>query len=344
MKFTLPKLEPKLTKEYLLSKNSEETYMTTYLGIPLSTKLVVSPLRKDHKPTASFYRNKNNELIFHDFGTGFHANFIGIVMELNHCDYKKALRIIAEDFGYIEKISERPTIKIKNTEIKIEEKSETVIQIQDKPFTQNELKWWESYGVHESTLKKFKVHSCASFFINGNYMGSSTDRSFTFGYYGGMKKGNELWRLYFPQKKTFRFLSNWEKNMIQGAKQLPESGDILVISKALKDVMCLYELGIPAIAPCSEVLFISETQLEKIKQRFKTIVVCYDNDATGISFMSKIKKAHPELNYFFIPKKYKVKDLTDFIRKYGYEITKTYVEQLKSYYIKKSQNNRDKKS
>ncbi len=332
MKFEFPLAQPLVTKDFLLSKNSEETYMRTYLGIPISTKLVVSPLRSDHRPTASFYRNRKNELIFHDFGTGFHANFVGVVMELHKCTYREALRIIAEDFHLIEKNTERPEIKIKKTAVKIEEKKETVIQIQDQPFTANELKWWEGFGVHESTLKKFKVHSCASFFINGNYAGSSTDKSFIFGYYGGVKNSNELWRLYFPQKNTYRFLSNWEKNMIQGAKQLPEDGNLLVITKALKDVMCLYELNIPAIAPCSEVLFLSNTQLERLKQRFQNIVVFYDNDATGIAFMKKIKKAHPELKYFFIPKKYKVKDLTDFVKKYGVEKTKNYAQQLQDYF------------
>ena len=329
MVFSLPDLEPKLTKEYLLSKNSEETYMRTYLGVSITKKLIVSPLRNDKKPTASFYRNKNNELIFHDFGTGFHANFIGVVMELHHCDYKQALRIIAEDFGYIKKEIERPEIKIKKTNIKIEEKSDTIIQIQNKPFSESELNWWESYGVHESTLKKFKVFSCASFFINGNYVNSSSDKSFTFGYYGGKKNGNELWRLYFPQKRTFRFLSNWDKNIIQGAKQLPQQGNLLVITKSLKDVMCLYELNISAIAPCSEVLFISNDQLNKLKKRFKHIILFYDTDLTGISFMRKIKKQHPNLNFFFIPRKFKVKDLTDFVKKYGLIKTKEYVEQIK---------------
>lgn len=332
MDFRLPIIKPLITKDLLLSKNSEETYMRTYLGIPISTKLVVSPLRSDHKPTASFYRNRKNELIFHDFGTGFHANFVGIVMEIYKCNYKKALQIIAEDFHIIEKEDIRPEIKIKKTDVKIEEKQETIIQIQNQPFTFNELKWWESFNIHEKTLKKFKVYSCASFFINGNYTGSSTDKSFIFGYYGGMKNGNELWRLYFPQKRTFRFLSNWERNMIQGAKQLPECGEILVISKALKDVMCFYEFGIPAIAPCSEVLFISNSQLERIKQRFKNIFVFYDNDTTGIAFMRKIKKQHPELKYVFIPKKYKSKDFSDFVKKYGVDQTKKCINQTLSYY------------
>ena len=60
MNFELPVLEKPVTKELLLQYNSEETYMSTYLAIPVTKGLVVSPLRKDRKPTASFYRNKKN--------------------------------------------------------------------------------------------------------------------------------------------------------------------------------------------------------------------------------------------------------------------------------------------
>lgn len=316
MVFNLPNLEPKLTKEYLLSKNSEETYMRTYLGVSITKKLIVSPLRNDKKPTASFYRNKNNELIFHDFGTGFHANFIGVVMELHHCDYKQALRIIAEDFGYIKKEIERPEIKIKKTNIKIEEKSDTIIQIQNKPFSESELNWWESYGVHESTLKKFKVFSCASFFINGNYVNSSSDKSFTFGYYGGKKNGNELWRLYFPQKRTFRFLSNWDKNIIQGSKQLPDTSDVLILEKSLKDVMCLYECGIPSCAPCSENIMISVEQIERLRVRFKNIFLFWDNDAPGQAASNKYKTIFPFITCLELKQEI-AKDISDCYKKLG---------------------------
>lgn len=33
--------------------------------------------------------------------------------------------------------------------------------------------------------------------------------------------------------------------------------------------------------------------------------------------MQKIRKVHPELEYFFIPRKYNVKDFSDFFKKYG---------------------------
>lgn len=37
--------------------------------------------------------------------------------------------------------------------------------------------------------------------------------------------------------------------------------------------MCLYELGIIAIAPNSENLFLSDSQLDKVKSKFKRIIV-----------------------------------------------------------------------
>lgn len=47
-----------------------------------------------------------------------------------------------------------------------------------------------------------------------------------------------------------------------------EGGEYLVFTKSLKDVMTLYEYGITAIAPCSENLFVSETQYKKLQNKF----------------------------------------------------------------------------
>mgnify|MGYP002519459507 FL=1 len=267
MNFQTPKLEPKITKEFLLSKNSEETYMSTYLKLPITRGLHVSPLRRDNRPTCSFCHSKKGELMFHDFGTGFHENFVGVVMEIHKCSYQEALNVIAEDFGYISKAEDRPAVKIKVSNVKLEEKTETLIQIKPKAFSEQELKWWKGFGVTEKTLKKYKVFSCDSIFLNGDYFSSSSPRVPIYGYYCGKKNGQELWRIYFPSKRSFRFLSNVGKSYIQGAKQLPKTGDVLLITKSQKDVMLAYELGIPAIAPCSEVLFLSNKQIQDQLQR-----------------------------------------------------------------------------
>jgi hypothetical protein len=57
--------------------------------------------------------------------------------------------------------------------------------------------------------------------------------------------------------------------------------------------------------------------LKDLSERFERIVVFYDNDLAGISNMNKIKKEHPELVYFWIPRKYGVKDISDFYKTYG---------------------------
>ena len=332
MNFQTPKLEPKITKEFLLSKNSEETYMSTYLRVPIKRGLFCSPLRRDNRPTCSFCHSKKGELMYHDFGTGFHENFVGVVMEIHKCSYQEALNIIAEDFGYLSKAEDRPAVKIKVSNVKLEEKTETLIQIKPKAFSEQELKWWKGFGVTEKTLKKYKVFSCDSIFLNGDYFSSSSPRVPIYGYYCGKKNGQELWRIYFPSKRSFRFLSNVGKSYIQGAKQLPKTGDILLVTKSQKDVMLAYELGIPAIAPCSEVLFLSNKQIQHLKKRFKTIVVCYDTDITGIHNLKQIKVKHPDLHTFFIPRKYGVKDISDFFKKYGEEETRRLAGELLQYY------------
>ena len=79
-------------------------------------------------------------------------------------------------------------------------------------------------------------------------------------------------------------------------------------------------------------LFVSKLQLQALKKRFKNIIVFYDNDLPGIDGMCRIKKLYPELKFFWIPRKYGAKDISDFIKKYGLEETKLYVEKLRKIY------------
>ena len=117
-----------------------------------------------------------------------------------------------------------------------------------------------------------------------------------------------------PTKRSYRFISNWPSNMIQGAKQLPKAGEFLIITKSLKDVVSLYEHGIIAIAPCSETLFLSESQYSRLQERYKEVFLLYDKDLPGIKAAQKIRKNFPDINILLMPK---TKDFTDYVKKYG---------------------------
>ena len=319
--------EPKITKNYLLSKCSEETYMQFYLGIQVKKGLFKSPLRKDHRPTCSFYRNKSGELIFKDFSGDFYGNFINVVMYKYHVNYYQALKIIAGDFGYIKTNIPKNKGTINTKAKKFEDKGTTDIRVEIKPYTKKELDWWNSFGITKEILNKYKVFSCKTIFLNGNPFILSSKDSFIFGYYGGKKDNLEYWRIYFPKKTTYRFLTNWPSKKVQGYEQLPKKGNLLVITKSMKDCMCLKSFGINAIAPNSENLFISDNMLKDLKTRFKYIVVFYDCDIPGIKNMRKIKKEHSDLLYFWIPRRYNAKDISDFRKAYGQEETYNFIKE-----------------
>lgn len=321
MKF---EIEPTITKQYLLDRASQETYLEYYLDIPVKKGLFKSPLRKDNNPTCSFYKNKSGDIILKDFSGAFYGNFIEVVKYKYNLTYYKALRQIATDFGYIHTPNYRRNPKpIIKSESKFKESKEANIQVEIRDFSEEELKWWMQFGITEKILKKFRVFSCKTIFLNGNFFTSSSKNCPIFGYYRGKNESEtELWRIYFPynKKHELRFLSNWKSFLLQGSKQLPKEGDTLVITKSMKDVMTLYSLGITAIAPNSENLFLTESQFSKLKNRFKRLILFYDNDLPGIHNMNKIRKEF-DIECIWIPRSYGAKDISDFHKMYGREKT-----------------------
>lgn len=312
---------PEITKELLLEHNNEETYMAFYLGIPVKKGLFISPLRVDHKPTCSFY--KGRRLYFKDFATGECLSFENVVMKKYGCNYHEALEIIAKDFGIIKghtpkSIPIQPVFK---------KEKKTTIQIEAKSFTNEELKWWEQFGINKSVLTKYRVYSCKTVFLNGNITSVYSPSCPSYGYYFGKDENRELWKIYYPFRKTFRFIGNIKTTTIQGYNQLPKKSKLLVITKSLKDCMVLYNLGIAAIAPQSETQFIEENVLEDLRKRFKHIVLLFDLDETGIKFSKKIKKEYPFIKVTLLPRTKKCKDISDYYKKYGREETINLIKQ-----------------
>lgn len=322
--------QPKVTKDFLLSKNNEETYMSYYLGIPVQKGLFKSPLRNDNHVTCSFFRGKSGNLYFKDFADNKCLTFEGVVMAKYNCTYVQALKIIAHDFGLISNTPvKKQTVKIQP---KFEGDKQTFIQIEMKDYTEPELKWWNSFGISRDILHHFKVYSCKTVFLNGNIYAQSAQHSPIYGYYFGKKDGAEQWRIYMPQRKEFRFIGNVPTKTIQGYKQLPKNGKLLVITKSMKDVMCLYSLGISAIAPNSETQFVSDKVLEELKQRFTHVVLLYDNDLTGVRFTNKIRKLHPELIVSLIPRSTGAKDISDYYHTYGRDSTINLIKNAITYF------------
>lgn len=310
-------ISPRITKEFILSRVSQEQIFEFYLGIPVKKGLFCSPsiIRVDKQPTCAFYKNGKGILKYKDFA-GPSFDCISLVMFLYNCTYYIALRIIANDFNLIDLPKlEKHIAKIEYSGNVIESTEKAKIQVEIKDFTEKELNWWSSFGISLLTLRKFKIFSIKSVFLNGNYFTSSTETSPIFGYYGGNNSdGDELWRLYMPTKRKYRFLSNWESSQFQGIKQLPKEGNHCIISKSMKDLMVLYEFGFISIAPTSENVLMTEGRFSRLQEKFSNIVVFFDNDLAGVKGAHKYKKAYPNVRCIFLKRKYS-KDISDLFKK-----------------------------
>lgn len=318
-------VEPTVTKDLLLRAHSEEQYMSFYLGVPITKRLFKSPLRIDHRETCSFYKNERTGLRYKDFGNGVNYNFIDVVMYKYNCGFHKALQIIAQDFHIIESKSDKlSVIPVYNGEI-LSTNEPCDIKVEVKEFTKKELEWWSNFGVSEELLKDGRVYSLKTVFLNGTPAYFSSEKCPMYGYFLGHENDRELWKIYFPTKVKYRFLLNNSK--LQGTHMLPKKGNLLIITKSMKDVLTLRGLGYTAIAPQSENSYPKKEQIEVLEKRFDKILFWYDCDLAGIKSMNYIRKQYKVLCYW-IPRSYHCKDISDFYKKFGKEKTELFLDNL----------------
>lgn len=320
-------ISPTITKEFLLRAHPEEQYMSYYLGVPITKKLFKSPLRVDHRETCSFYKNEKTGLRYKDFGSGVNYNFIDVVMYRHNCSFPCALHIIAEDFGLISNTNgteSQKSIPLYKGDV-LKANGPCDIKVEVKDFSLKELEWWSGFGISKSLLKEGHVYSLKSVFLNNEPSYFSSEKCPIYGYFLGHEEGRELWKIYFPTKIKYRFLLNTSK--LQGVHLLPKKADLVIITKSMKDVLTLRAHGYYAIAPQSENSYPKEEQMEALAKRFNHILIFLDNDRAGLRAMSTLRKMY-RAKFYAIPHSYKVKDVSDFHKKYGVTKTQTLLANL----------------
>lgn len=130
----------------------------------------------------------------------------------------------------------------------------------------------------------------------------------------------KFYKIYAPYDKEHKFVSSFPRNYVEGMLQLEYKQDLLIITKSLKDVMVLHELGYEAVSPKSENTVIETDILSKLEAQYKRIVVFFDND---------LKHKGDEYPYpqIQLPVN-KAKDISDFIKLYGRIEAKNILKQL----------------
>ena len=330
--------DEELTKKNILKYLDEHLIFEYYFGEKIDmNSSYTNPLREDQNPGCRFFKGHSGKLLFIDFAKKTSViDCFGFISKKYDCSFYDALKIVNRDFRLNlgnEKDMLPPNMVYEYSQPKLEyleicKKNDKKLLCIKRKYEEYDLNYWESYGITLETLNKFNVFAVNTVFSNGKVIWRNLKKNPIYAYYFPIEKKKKIYRP-LEKNKDYKFLGSQGLSKIyQGFDQLPETSDFLIITKSMKDVMTLYEMGYPAIAPNGEGYSIDKDFCEKLYSRFDNIILFYDNDKTGIEATEWLSE-YLGLPYIYIPlDQFKTKDISDYVYNYGRSAGKDLMNEL----------------
>lgn len=304
-----------ITKEDILKHVTQEEVFSFYMGEDIKHLGVFhSPLREDNIPSFALYFHKHNRntLMFKDFATQDCGDFVVLVMKIFNLTYNEALKKIATDFklGDFNIQAKSNTV----TYTRLVQKDRVKLGIKIRPWEVRDKNYWTSFGISKKTLQKFNVFPISYIFYNDTAV-----KAHEYAYaYVEEKDGIISYKIYQPlEVKLKKWINNANYSVHQGYRQLPDKGDILIITKSLKDVMSIHDcLNLPAIGLQSESVMMKESVMEEYKSRFSKVICLFDNDEAGKKLTANFSNNYG-IPYLFVPEEPGITDFSDLVKHMG---------------------------
>lgn len=335
-----------IEKTKILELINQEEVLSRYLGFRpnIGTEVISSPLRTDKKPSFGFFWNTIDHIptiFFKDLAYGDSGDiFIFLKRYLNKNTIYEVFKQLDYDFnlGILPRnhnansiiLNFIPTIN-PNEIVRRKIDKDSYIQYRTRFFNLYDLEYWYQYGISYKTLKKFNVHSLSNFSIikdfSINTIKSRNNQPLFIYIFNSSGTEFKIYNPYCTDRKL-KFLFKGDISCVQGFEQLPEKTDLIIITKSLKDVMVLHELGFNAVAPQGEGMWMLDGQFDYLHAISNSnLILFYDNDKPGLDAANKQSAKH-NLPFFTIPEEYQCKDISDFVVKYGKEEAKLLINSL----------------
>lgn len=335
------KTAPSICKEDIFNYFSEtEVLSSVFPEIKSLPCLINSPLRKDNHPSFGIFMSSNNHIKFKDFATGEGGGLLDLLMKYWNCSFEKVLEILNNTL-----IKDR---EISLKDIKVDRKSSTYcgitvhkntasrLEVKIREWKDYDIKYWTSYGCNIQLLKYAEVYPISHKIIykdNKKYIFGASRYSYV---YIERKEGKITKKIYSPYAKKYKWVTDNDRSVVGLWDKVPEYGDYICICSSLKDAICLWSnSNIPCIYLQGEAYNMSDTAINNLKKRFKTIFICLDNDIPGLQDAEKLKERTGFINITIPPFK-GGKDISDYYKVMGKDTFKQTIIPLFKAKIKRS--------
>lgn len=312
-------------KDSLLRMVDEYTLYAHYLEYEpdVRGRSYPSPLR-DGDDTPSFgvfysrhrrdveFMWKDHAHINSDGTSGISGDVFDLVaMLFGYTDLQSVFNHIKDDF----KLGSFPEKKEKVIKAVAAARVDWQIAIKSRPFTVKDLSYWSQFNINREILQRYNTYAVSCFWMTKTQSIPNYPNSPCYAY--RIWDRYQLYRPFEDKKRKFR--NNWLELYVPGFEQLTYTSDLLVITKAYKDVMTFASFGYEAVASRGEDVSLPEEFMKMAKERYKYIVTWQDNDGkTGV------EKYYPDLKHFTCPGSPATndpKDPSDYCKRFGAEKT-----------------------
>lgn len=293
----------------LISKDDIHYYLTQEdifqiaLGYtPEPGDFVQSPYREDKDPGCFFDYAPNGDLKLIDFAAkgqyvkGFHLSHtdcFNAIQYVYNLSFKESLSFLYNKHCHKLNRKEKP----KKTKEFIRKR----IIPYFRAFSKADQKYWQPLGITSSQLREDKYMPIRGYKIISDKPTVFTSRNELAYCDFSFPSGNR--KIYFPNRKKYKFIATTGVNDIGFMTYLPEVGHKLIITKSYKDARILRNSGIEAVYLSSETSI--PTNLFDFTLRFDEIIILFDNDEAGFTctenIMSELQKHNANCRAVFTP-------------------------------------------
>lgn len=310
-----------LTSEQILERISQKELYEYYSGEKIiEGKLVKCCFHKDSTPSMGFVTLGDN-IIYNCFGCGAKGNIFNFVQRLYNCNYGKAHNIIQKDFKLSKNYGSFGTSNsnirnsisdISNSNSSNSKKTEIIPTYRN--WNKIDFDYWNKYEIPLELLDKYNIRPCKRVYVvtrTGEYILFAEHTKDNPIYCYNVADSMKIYRPLNPTKKG-KWASNCDSFDIQGLEQLPDKGELLIITSSMKDVLVLNLMGYNAIALGGEGNKIPESILDFLWACFDNIVIFYDNDKAGLEYGVTLSEDIGAGN-IHIPLEIEDKDISDYV-------------------------------
>ena len=244
----------------------------------------------------------------------------------------QALKIINQDFGLLldtKNPLRRTPKQIIRPIISDESDPSSKLDCITREWTEEDLVYWKDYHISLRTLERYNVHPVESIISRGEIKPLGSEIAYVFSEYAPYLK---ILRPFADKRSKWR--STYGRELRHGGtvfkeeleKYPMERKPFTIVTKSLKDVMVLYEMGFLAEAVSSE------SVIPELCDYYN--IVLLDSDNPGRDAAAKwIEKGHTHSKYIFIEDEFTedevpIKDIADLVKYKGFEYAKEKINSL----------------